>query len=724
MFYMGVRRCFVVVILLLISSLSVFASTNDVEHHWSFDNTWEDTITGTILLRGSGTLNSSENAHFSSVAKVGTAASTFDGNQSTSSTQTEMLHNAPAPYTNGSTSVSDPLENLPSSSSFTFTAWLNFTGSDASDQGTILHYYNDTNSYIRWYYDRKGLADAATLVLTMKNSSTTNTGTWNTTTAGLTRRVYQHVAVVFSGDTPTFYINGVLQTAANESGNLSCPSCRPAKEYYSLLVAGARANSLSGIEGKLDELAIWHKALSASDISALYAAGAGLAYPYAEASDINFTVEYNSTENLAVTTKITTEENSSGLTYNYALACDLQIETLWNELFNNFYNFSTTNLTPNFPSPQTYLTFNGIEWANVIGVTQNFDILEEANQAYRDYLEFNLRYQTNGNHSGDLIFYDETNNPTLWLVLNKTNNALTVNQFFPAYGITNNLANFTLVGGNVILRLVFTPTVSAGTGEEYFSFTITESNNTGTQVSTSHSTNPDFGGMNIKNVELFVGNRFNGTTYYKAMSLARTNNPNPDYVLFQNGEREVIDGVTFEVPSIDGITAGDGFTLVPDYNNVWYSVCQYEDTEPKTQRHFIAPVNQGSNWDNYVDLVITPSQIQENTSEDTEGGLAGAGSGDFATDIIPGLLCNTVVKFCSTGSKLLAWFVISIICGVIIALLLIHIPQAAVLLGSLTFIGIFVTGAFTGMVPVIFMLLFILVCAALITALLGYIFGG
>ena len=77
---------------------------------------------------------------------------------------------------------------------------------------------------------------------------------------------WTHVAATYDGTTVRGYVNGVLQLTQAVTLNLST---RNADIYV-----GATANGTSALDGKVDELAIYNRALSATEVQAIYQAGA------------------------------------------------------------------------------------------------------------------------------------------------------------------------------------------------------------------------------------------------------------------------------------------------------------------------------------------------------------------------------------------------------------------------------------------------------------------
>lgn len=678
----------IIAILLVLFLLPIaHATTNNVQYRYSFNSDFTDSTGRNDLATTGGTVSVINSTIFkieNGSVKVNTGLIATGG-------------------FNGSIYGTGALLSVPDDISIA--AWVNWTATDSP----IVTYSGDGGpNFAQWSW--RILANG-TLSLINRKTNVLNVEYYSTG-VNLTPNVWTHVGITQDGAAgfPKFYVNGVLGTSIVAGGAVN--NSRP-NMNLTFFVGKQIDNTITTFNGFIDELALWHKILTTNDMVALYAAGAGIVYPYSIASDQNFTATYNSSENLAVVTKITMQQNSSDFNYKYALACDITSTTLWNELFNTFYNFTTQNMSTNFVNPESYLTFSGLTWTSVVNVTQNFDMQKNANQAYRDYFLLEFQYQTSTNLYTDFITYDSSNNPGLYLTLNKSGNTLIVGQYYPAFSTNINIANFTLTGGNVNLGIRLTPHHDTGTNTDDFTFTITESNNTGTQTQPNYET---IGGVStIENVEIFTGNHFNGTTSYKRLALSKTSNPTPAFVDFQNGQRENVGGVIVESPPPASSVSGDGFTVIPDFNNVFYSVCQYSNGNSRTQRHFISPTASADDYNNFRDLLVTASQVNTNTSDATEGGAAGPGSGDFGTDIIPSFFDS--IGFTSTASKLLIWMLIAFV----IAAIGFGVHP---ILGVLVFIAVIIVGVPIGMVPLWFLLVFIIMAGAVVALLYRMIFSG
>lgn len=664
----------------------VSASTNNVINNYPFDSNFSDRGQAGVDLTVTGSPGPSayvQGQHF----KIGNGSAFING------TGTAKF------FSGGSQLVPTHIS---------LATWINWTAPSGSDP--IFSYSGDSGpEFSQWTFNvlANGTLEA------IQRVDSTQLSIWRSDGATIPTNVWTHVGITQNEHfEPTFYVNGASSGATLIFGNVT-GSSKPTNMSLIYYVGGLVESGITAFSGNIDEFSRWDKVLTDADYIALYNAGAGAEFPFTNSSNQNFSVAYNSTNNFAVTTKVTMQENSSDFNYKYALSCNIIASTLWNEQFNQFYNFTTQNVSTSFANPESYLTFNGITWNNVVGVTTNFDIQKNGNLEYRDYLKLEVQYQTNQDHYADFIAYDSSNNPGLYLTLNKTGSLLIVGQYFPAFSTNINIANFTLTGGNVALAVQLTPHYDNGQGVDDFTFTITNNDETGVQTQPNYET---IGGVaGIRDVELFVGNRFNGTTNYKRLALSRTNNPTPAFTEFQNGERENINNVIIEVPAPNSEINGDGFTVIPDFNNVFYSICQYSGPGPFTQRHFISPTSAADDYTNFHDLVITAAQVTTNTTDETEGGNAGPGSGDFGTDTIPSFFAS--IGFTSTASKLLIWFFIAFI----IAAIAFGVHPA---LGVLVFVGIMLIGVPIGMVPIWFLLIFVIIAAGIVALLYRMIFSG
>lgn len=90
----------------------------------------------------------------------------------------------------------------------------------------------------------------------------------------LSTNTWYHVCATYDGNTLSLYVNGNLDASTSKSG-LFMPSADWWLGAESL--AGGNPNSLNG---QLDEVGIWNRALSSDEITKLYNNGGGLTYPF------------------------------------------------------------------------------------------------------------------------------------------------------------------------------------------------------------------------------------------------------------------------------------------------------------------------------------------------------------------------------------------------------------------------------------------------------------
>lgn len=427
-------------------------------------------------------------------------------------------------------------------------------------------------------------------------------------------------------------------------------------------------------------------------------------------NNLPFHVTLNNTVGLSSIQEVTLDFDNEQNSINYALTCDVSSAPVWVETFNQFYNFTTNNVSTSFSNPQNYLSFVGLTYNMTSDTQPNFDIVKNANQALRRDLTLVVQYTTSNNTITDVLAYDESNDLTLWLQLNKTGNSLEVNNINPFF-IFQNIGNATLQNGVVDLQIVLMPGVNEQTNQEYFDFTIIVGN-----VTIGTGDTATLSGTTIQNVELFSGSR-NTTTVYKKLALYEVSNPQPGFVQFQNHFRTTDQGVTIDVPASSDSFQGDGYTVYPGVNETFYSQCDYSTNGTYTQRHYIAPINTVDDYSNHRDLTVT---VREGTDTTGEGGASGDGaasdgSGDFANDVLPGFL--QALGLHSAASQLFFWVLLSLAISIIIFTIN---PIG----GLLTFAVLIIVGVAVSVVSLWVVLIFVVLCAGLFALGVRYLFGG
>ena len=172
---------------------------------------------------------------------------------------TGIISNSAVPFTNY-LRTNDIINMNSGSSDYTFQFWLKIN--NASNQDIMVP---EPDGDFAFYYD----ADNQTFRIS--EIAVNDDNLFNYAPNG---NQWDHIAIVISGNTYTSYLNGVSQ------GTLT---------YANFLITSEInfGNSIRNggnypVTGLMDEIAIWSRALSGTEITQLYNAGAGRTYPFTE----------------------------------------------------------------------------------------------------------------------------------------------------------------------------------------------------------------------------------------------------------------------------------------------------------------------------------------------------------------------------------------------------------------------------------------------------------
>lgn len=124
--------------------------------------------------------------------------------------------------------------------------------------------------------------NSSTNTLFLVNSADgTNTGFASVATSALSAGTWYHFCVVYTAATPLLqvYLNG---TSQGTNTNTLKTSIHDGTDP--LQIGRYPAGASNYLNGELDEIGIWSRALSGTECSQLYNSGAGLQYPFATAS--------------------------------------------------------------------------------------------------------------------------------------------------------------------------------------------------------------------------------------------------------------------------------------------------------------------------------------------------------------------------------------------------------------------------------------------------------
>jgi RHS repeat-associated protein len=156
----------------------------------------------------------------------------------------------------------------------TIEAWIKPA---SSSRGYIVVKGNG-NDYVNAYSIRYGAADDQRLLLQVADGTTGTSGSYFETVAGVVPvGVFSHVAATIQGTTATVYVNGVPVAGQYFSGQgLQFPQSALTANRFSdhgALTIGNGNTSPIPFTGLIDEVSVYNRALSASEIQAIFNAG-------------------------------------------------------------------------------------------------------------------------------------------------------------------------------------------------------------------------------------------------------------------------------------------------------------------------------------------------------------------------------------------------------------------------------------------------------------------
>src|SRR3989339_1006674 len=155
-----------------------------------------------------------------------------------------------------------------SSSEGTISTWINVNSISGETEGILCAGIN----YEPWIMLHIGESGALAFTVQAVGTISTNNG-------AITTNSWHHVVYTSDGiSRSAIYIDGSLrETTGNGGGWLNDIA-------YTQLAIGVldRPDNYGEFDGKIDELGIWNRALTADEISELYNSGNGLSYPFEE----------------------------------------------------------------------------------------------------------------------------------------------------------------------------------------------------------------------------------------------------------------------------------------------------------------------------------------------------------------------------------------------------------------------------------------------------------
>jgi len=300
--------------------------------------------------------------------------------------------------------------------SFTLSSWI-YVNDFSSYHGIIG--MGDGTHFFEWFTLTDGTLYFEKDGSTRPKSITTNTLNTNT---------WYHVVLVYNATSQTgdIYINGVeasYSTYQVGSGSSTIDGTTGNKYI------GLRQGGTNFFDGTIDEVSIWSRALSSSEVTELYNSGSGSQYPYASTATITHnTQEFYNTENITINLSTSSNVNMSYLldSNNETLICSdcnstqLNLYNLSEMLHNITYiavdsngqTNTSTNFTIDLTPPNIQLlnlTTSRNKYLNLFEVANVTDNLSGLN-----ICTFNITYLENVTNASDYdIFANCTDTVTL-----------------------------------------------------------------------------------------------------------------------------------------------------------------------------------------------------------------------------------------------------------------------------------------------------------------------
>ena len=218
--------------------------------------------------------------------------------------------------------AADPSNNFSSTNNFTVAAWIYSTNYTL---GSIASKWDGGSGGGRqWRYNTGGTTSDKKQQLSVTSNGATTVNAFSST--ALTNGVQYHVAVTWNNGAYTFYKNGVADgtgttsvTVLNKTGtrNLCIGAVNNANN-------NACTSVIQGFNGSIDDLQLWNRSLSASEISALFSLSNGNYYWKADANDGSATTtsatrEFTIANTAPTTPTLNAPANASVTTNSYQI---------------------------------------------------------------------------------------------------------------------------------------------------------------------------------------------------------------------------------------------------------------------------------------------------------------------------------------------------------------------------------------------------------------------
>jgi hypothetical protein len=241
----------------------------------SFDGELANTSTTTSAM-ASSTLTNNLTAYWKMDESSGNASDatgngyTLTNNNSVWFAAAKINNGAVFASANSKNFSKSSVSGLVPSSTLTVSAWVYLS----SNNGEAIVSKGNVGTYSGPYI----FAINVTNGLSFYSSNGSNAG-WVGVNWTPSLNTWYHVAVTFNAGSVAFYVNGVQQ-GTTQSAVVSSLNQSDTNSFFvgAYSTNGGTANA-AFFDGKMDEMGVWSRALSSSEICQLYNSGSGLSYP-------------------------------------------------------------------------------------------------------------------------------------------------------------------------------------------------------------------------------------------------------------------------------------------------------------------------------------------------------------------------------------------------------------------------------------------------------------
>src|SRR6056300_230545 len=167
------------------------------------------------------------------------------------------VFNGSSSYTTINSTSTTPFDA--SSEDFSISAWINV--SSFQNDACIISKWGPTSTNQSYFFGFNGSADNTKLIVYEKSGSTTHV--INSTSTTITTGSWFHVAYVRNSTQTIIYINGVAETFSN-TNTINSGNSQP------IIVGRQEGYPSTSFNGKIDQMRLFNKALSSSEITTLY----------------------------------------------------------------------------------------------------------------------------------------------------------------------------------------------------------------------------------------------------------------------------------------------------------------------------------------------------------------------------------------------------------------------------------------------------------------------